>query len=340
MARFCLLLAALCWAGNLLVGRIAAAAFDAASLNLARWGIAASVLLPLALPELWRERATLLREWRVLVALAFTGAAGFHTLQYAALARTETVNVALYIATVPLLVLLLSRLNGGRLTRRQWIGASASVLGAVVVVTRGELDRLLALSFAAGDLLEILAVPLWAGYCVLLARRPPELSGIALLAVIALLGTVLTLPFFLLLETRIVPGPLALASTLYVGLFPSLLAYLCWNAGSAALGAGRAAPYNNLVPIFGALFGMLLLGEPLHGYHLAASALVAVGILTAESGRPFPPSAGAESQLTVAPGLAGTGKDHRSCRTAPENACRYPPREAISCGAARDRRGG
>lgn len=235
MARLWLVIAAMCWGGNLLVGRLAASAFDPVSLNLARWGLAAIVLLPFALPELLRRRAVLLREWRILFALAATGAAAFHTLQYAALARTAAINVALYLATVPLLVLLISRLTGGgRLSRRQLIGALASVAGAVVVVARGDLDRLLALSFAAGDLLEIAAVPLWALYCVLLARRPPDLPGLPLVTVLAVLGVVLTLPFWLLFEPAFSPGLLAVAAMVYVGLFPSVIAYLCWNAGAAA----------------------------------------------------------------------------------------------------------
>lgn len=286
MARLWLVIATMCWGGNLLVGRLAAGAFDPVSLNVARWAIAAVVLLPFALPDLVRRRAVLLREWRILLALAAAGAAVFHTLQYAALARTAAVNVALYLATVPLLVLGISRLvGGGRMSRRQLLGASASVAGAVIVVARGELDRLLGLSFAAGDLLEIAAVPFWALYCVLLSRRPPDLPGLSLVAVLSVLGVALTLPFWLVFEPAFRPGPLAFASMLYVGLFPSVLAYLCWNAGIAALEPRRAAPFNNLVPLFGALFAILFLGEPVASYHLTAAALVGLGIWAAESGR-------------------------------------------------------
>ncbi len=286
MAWLQAVLATLLWGGNLVVGRVAAEAFDPVSLNLVRWSVAAAVLLPFALPDLLRRRAVLLREWRVLLALAATGAAGFHTLQYAALARTEAINVALYLATIPLLVLVASRLiEGGALSRRQIVGALASVAGAVVVVARGELEVLLRLRFASGDILELAAVPFWALYCVLLVRRPPELPGLSLVAVTAVLGVILTLPFYLVFEPVLQPGPLALASALYVGLFPSVLAYLCWNAGIAALGPRRVAPVNNLVPVFGGLFGVLFLGEPVATYHLTAAALVGIGIWCAESGR-------------------------------------------------------
>jgi len=45
------------------------------------------------------------------------------------------------------------------------------------------------------------------------------------------------------------------------------------------------APVNNLVPVFGGLFGVLFLGEPVATYHLTAAALVGIGICCAESGR-------------------------------------------------------
>lgn len=285
MARLWLVIATMCWGGNILVGRLAASAFDPVSLNLARWLIATLVLLPFAARDLLRCRAVLRREWRILLALSLTGVVLFHTLQYAALARTGAVNVSLYLATTPLLVLLFSRLlEGGRLSRRQALGAFASMAGAVVVVARGDLATLTSLRFAAGDLLEIVAVPFWALYCVLLVRRPPELPALALVAATAALGAALCLPLYALVEPVFRPGSLAFASMLYVGLFPSVVAYLCWNAGIAALGPRQAAPFNNLVPVFGAGLGVVLLGEPLASYHATAAALVALGIWCAESG--------------------------------------------------------
>ena len=52
------------------------------------------------------------------------------------------------------------------------------------------------------------------------------------------------------------------------------------------IGGARAGQTITLMPIFGAVLAAMILGEPLHGYHLAGMALILAGIaLSALSGR-------------------------------------------------------
>ena len=53
-------------------------------------------------------------------------------------------------------------------------------------------------------------------------------------------------------------------------------------SGVAALGANRAGLYINLVPVFAALFAVVLLGETLHTFHALAFVLVVGGVLIAQ----------------------------------------------------------
>jgi drug/metabolite transporter (DMT)-like permease len=53
--------------------------------------------------------------------------------------------------------------------------------------------------------------------------------------------------------------------------------------GVQLIGPGRAGLFANLVPIFGAFFAVLILGEPFGLFHLAALVLVIGGILVAET---------------------------------------------------------
>jgi drug/metabolite transporter (DMT)-like permease len=50
------------------------------------------------------------------------------------------------------------------------------------------------------------------------------------------------------------------------------------------IGPGRAGVFVNLVPAFGALMAVVLLGEPFAAYHVAALALVVGGIAIAQRG--------------------------------------------------------
>ena len=71
----------------------------------------------------------------------------------------------------------------------------------------------------------------------------------------------------------------------YVAIFPSLLSYLFWNRAVAELGANRTGQFMHLMPLFGALLSVLLLGERWHAFHLAGAGLIAVGIWLGSLGR-------------------------------------------------------
>jgi drug/metabolite transporter (DMT)-like permease len=58
-----------------------------------------------------------------------------------------------------------------------------------------------------------------------------------------------------------------------------VLAYIFWNRAVAELGANRTGQYMHLVPVFGILLGMLVLGERLAWYHAVGALLIAGGIV-------------------------------------------------------------
>src|SRR5437867_6585977 len=127
-------------------------------------------------------------------------------------------------------------------------------------------------------------MPVGGVYSVLLKRRPPELDGIAFLFVIALVGTVLILPAFALEAWHSPPrwpGPQGVAAALYVGLAASVAAFICWNRGVAIVGANAAGFTLHLLPAFGTLLAIVLLGEAFHAYHAAGFATILVGVVLA-----------------------------------------------------------
>jgi drug/metabolite transporter (DMT)-like permease len=73
---------------------------------------------------------------------------------------------------------------------------------------------------------------------------------------------------------------------LYVAIFPSCLAQLFFLRGVDLIGPGRAGVFINLVPVFAAVLGVGLLGEPFGWYHAVALALVIGGIWLAQSAQP------------------------------------------------------
>jgi drug/metabolite transporter (DMT)-like permease len=127
----------------------------------------------------------------------------------------------------------------------------------------------------------------WAGYTVLLARRPAGLHPLALLTVLVAIGLAWIAPFCAAeawLGARMVWDGSTLATLAYVGIMPSVVAYVAWNQGVAELGAQRSGVFLHLLPAFAVVLAALLLGEAIRAYHLVGIALVLLGVRLAGGG--------------------------------------------------------
>ncbi len=277
-----LMLAALFWAGNFVIGRAIRGDMPPVVLNFGRWLIALLILLPFSYGQVRRHWPVIRAEWKMVVILGITGVAAFNSLVYTALETTQAINAVLFTSTVPLFIGLIAWLMfRDTLTGRQIAGILLSLLGVVTVVARGDFARLLNLSFNPGDLWMLVAVPVWAYYSVLLKRRPAELPQLPLLTATVVVGVIALLPVII---WQFVQGAtVSLNSTnilalLYIGLFASVLAFICWNSGVAALGPNKAGTFIHLMPVFGAILSVIFLGEQIAAYHLLGATLVFSGI--------------------------------------------------------------
>ncbi len=168
------------------------------------------------------------------------------------------------------------------LSLRQGVGVICAFIGILTMISRADLAALLALDINAGDPVMLIAVVGWSLYAVYLHRKDYLPSADILLFVVALTGTVILLPFYLV-EAAIV-GPFALNKNVIIGVsymaaFPTLLATFFWNFSVRSLGANRATIFINLIPVFGAAFAMIFLGEQLFSYHVVGAVLIFLGIL-------------------------------------------------------------
>lgn len=280
-----LALANLIWAGNWVVGRALRDAFDPISLNLWRWVIAVVVLAPFALPAVIAQRHLLRRHAAVLLVLAFTGAAAFQSLVYLGLRTTTTVNAVLLNSSAPLFMLLCSwAIERERATRRQVAGMLVSFAGILIILSRGELERLLQVELHSGDAWILLAMPVWGIYSVLLKRRPPELGGFAFLFAIAVAGVLMLAPLFAAQAIATPPrwpAPGDALGVLYVGVGASVLAFALWNRGVAYVGANAAGFTLHLLPAFGTALAMVFLDEAFAPFHAAGFLTILGGVFLA-----------------------------------------------------------
>jgi drug/metabolite transporter (DMT)-like permease len=281
-----LALAALFWSGNFVAGRALRGHIDPVTLNFLRWLIALALIAPFIRRSTAASLPVLRREWRLILALGATGIASFHCLVYLALQTTTATNALLMLSLAPIVTLLASVAVGTEHpTNRQIGGALISIVGAGLLITRGNLTGILSQGFNVGDLWMLLAVVIWAAYSLLLRRRPADLpSPVALVASIA---AALAMMVPVLIFGAPTPGAAlrsfpVLLSIAYIAIFASAIAFLFWTYGVSRLGPTRAGQFVNLMPIFGAGLAFAVLGEVPTLPQVAGAALVLSGIAFVE----------------------------------------------------------
>ena len=278
-----LTLTALLWSTNFIIGRAVRDDVSPAALNFLRWAIALLILVPITLRDLQAHRATLMRHWKLIALLGFTGIAAFQTLGYVALTTTTALNTILLLALAPLAIVAVSWLAlGERVTRVQALGLGISLVGAAVLILHGDPATLAEMRFNAGDLWMLLAVVLWAVYSVLLRRRPAEVPPLALHTMSVAAGTLWMLPAFgwQAMHGSALPSSLAVWMAVgFIAVFSSALAHGLWVRGVAKIGPNRAGVFIHLIPVFGAVLAITFLGEELAAYHAAGAALALCGIV-------------------------------------------------------------
>ena len=275
---------ALCWAGNAIVGRLAAGHIPPVTLSFLRWLFAFLLVLPIAWKHLVQDWPAIRGRLGLMVTLSITGIGAFNTLQYWALEHTQALNTLLLQSAAPLLVALWSLvILGIRLTAAQAFGVLLSMCGVLTILLHGDFTTLSNIEFNKGDLIFLLALLIFALYSVLSLKRP-AMHGLSFLAFTFGAGAACLVPLEIWeLYTRPVMRLDApnLLTLFYVAVFPSTLAYLCFNRGVRLIGANRAAPFFHVVPVFGSIMAMAFLGEHPQAFHFIGFALVLSGVFAA-----------------------------------------------------------
>ncbi|MGD7044428.1 DMT family transporter [Jeotgalibacillus proteolyticus] len=272
-----LCMAPLFWAGNYVFGEYVVHETTPLTMTFIRWSIALVILIPLAQ---WIEKpkwSAVLKEWKFLMLMAGLGIIGYNFLLYEALRWTSPVNASLVNSISPVLIALLSALlMRERLTRQTVLGLLISFSGVLLVLSKGSLFQLITIQFNIGDLIMLSAVLLWSLYSIL-GRVKAGIPPIASLTVSAAIGLILITPavvYIGLPETLSTQGKLGL---LYMGLFPSVGAFVFWNISLRHTNASGVGIYLYLIPVFTAIIS-LILGETITWVQIAGGILVFIGV--------------------------------------------------------------
>ncbi len=284
-----LVLAPLFWGGNVVAAKLIAGEIDPFLLLASRCVLATAFIIPFAWRHLRQDWSVVRKYWLVLMAFGAVGYALFNGFLYLGLQTTTAVNSAIEQASLPMLILGANFLFFKvRAKPIQVIGVLLAIFGVLLTATHGDPARLLTLDVNAGDGFIILACLAYTSYTLALRFRPKmhimsfmavSFSGAAITSIVMLavfgggLGEVATLQHASL-TVWIVIG--------YVAIFPSMFSQVAYARGVELVGANRAAPSHNLIPVFGTLGSVIILGESLQVYHFIAAAIIVSGIILAE----------------------------------------------------------
>jgi drug/metabolite transporter (DMT)-like permease len=278
-------LTALMWGGNSVAGRLAVGEISPMALVFWRWGIACIPLLIAARANLKSDIEVIRPRWRYIALAGILGFTAFNALFYLAAHRTSAVNMSILQGLIPGLVVIGAwSFFGIRLRPLQAVGVLITMAGVVVIAARGDAATLRTLDFNLGDLMMIVAALLYAAY-ILLLRQRPAVSSLGLFTAMAVVAFITSAPLLAIEVAQgafFWPSAKGLAVLAYVALFPSLISQIFFIRGVQLIGPSRAGVFVNLVPIFGALLAVALLGEPFAFYHAAALCLVVAGLWLAE----------------------------------------------------------
>lgn len=274
-------LATMIWAGNYVLARGLHERIPPVSLASWRWALALLILLPFSYRELASQRRIILRHLPYLCLTALLGITLLNTLVYIAGHTTHAIKLSLITASAPVFTLLLAALiNKERIARAKGIGVITAISGVLILIfSRSDAANVLVVSW--GDLWVLLAAVAFAGYNMLVQRKPAGLGGRAFLFSIFLIGWIFLLPFHIWEHLAAAPWELDLVvatSLIYLAVGASLLAFLAWNRAVALIGPTAAAVIYYLLPVFSSLEAAVLLDERLLPVHIVSFALIVGGI--------------------------------------------------------------
>jgi len=270
------------------IGRALVGLVPPMTLNVIRWTLALLILLPMGAVVL-RAGSPMWTQWRRYALLGLLGVGCYNAFQYLALETSQPLNVTLVASSIPIWMLATGRLfYGQRITARQAGGVLLSILGVLVVMTRGDWHALASLRLVAGDFYVLIAALSWAFYSWELSKPvdDPAVRGHWPSFLVAqVLPGVLWSMGFAGAEWALDGGvtihwswPVA-AAILFVSVGPAIVAFRCWGLGVERSGPAAASFFINLTPLFAALLSAAFLGEMPQPFHGLAFALIVAGIV-------------------------------------------------------------
>jgi|TARA_B100001059_G_scaffold40888_1_gene32906 drug/metabolite transporter (DMT)-like permease len=278
-----LIFATLFWSGNFIVGKFATLyEVPPMSLNVLRWISVWIILLPFTYKEILGNLVYIKKKILVIGFMGVITISLFNSVVYYALNYTQIINAVLVLAAIPAATIFLSSIMKIEKTNLfQILGLVLSIIGIGAIISNGEVERILSLSFNKGDLWMIVCVLSWSLYTTLLKKNKFKFSQFTLIQLMVSVGLLFLIPQYFYeqsigLEVRY--NKAFFLILFYVVMFPAIAAYYFWQKGIEIIGPNRSSMFIQLMPLFSAVMAIIIFDEKFELYHFAGAAFVVSGI--------------------------------------------------------------
>jgi drug/metabolite transporter (DMT)-like permease len=271
-----LVLTAVFWGGTFIAGRQVAQDLGPFTIAFLRFAMASALLLSLTRIKEGRFPPIHGRQIPLVLLLGMTGSFAYNALFFKGLSLIEAGRAALIVATCPAFIAVASvLLLREKLSRIQMIGIPLSILGAAVVISKGDLHQMVTGGIGPGELFILGCVLSWTVYSLIGKVVMRWLSPLAAVSYSSLAGAIaLAVPAL----CEGLPRTLGRArwldwiSIAYLAVFGTVLGFVWFYEGVRLIGTTRAGLFINFVPISAVILAFFLLREPVT-WSLAVGAL-------------------------------------------------------------------
>lgn len=280
-----ILLLSLCmlgWAGNTIAGRLSAGEISPMVIVFLRWAIVASLLFIFRYNKILNSFHLLKGKIFWLCCMGALGYTGFNSLFYISAHYTSAINLGIIQGTMPAIILIGSVFFFKEKTNFvQILGLIFTFVGVLILVSQGELQTLLLLTLNHGDLIMFFSCFLYSGFTLGL-RKKPNIDPFALMfffSVVALISSFFGLWIEYHLNFMKWPdNNNEIFLIIYIAIVPSLISQMFFIRSVELIGADKAGLFINLVPLFSAFLGVIILKERLQLFHLSSLLIILFGI--------------------------------------------------------------